>query len=249
MLFGEGKKHSSELHLSKSQHSNKFEAGQVDDFAVLVPNLSPLKSLKLWHDGAGLFSAWTVDRVIVSEIGDHGRQQTLFCSIDHQPIKISNADAPVQLDGVLCTLYRITVKTGDAVGAGTDSNVVIQLFGALGHSSELPLKHTVDKKRDKFERKQEDVFEMYLPSLGKLEKLRISHDCAGMGAAWLLDYVLVAEMGDSGVAKSTMFYANRWLDKKTLKNGPCVLLGTEQSTSEIGPFFGERIPDSKLQGL
>ena len=69
----------------------------------------------------------------------------------------------------------------------------------------------------------------------------------GMGSNWLLDYILVSEIGDAGVAKSTMFYANRWLDKKTLKSGPCVLLGTEQSGSETGPFFGERIPDEKLQ--
>ena len=49
------------------------------------------------------------------------------------------------------------MKTGDVMGAGTDANVFIVMFGENGDSGELALKNS-ETYRDKFERNHTDVF-------------------------------------------------------------------------------------------
>lgn len=49
------------------------------------------------------------------------------------------------------------MKTGDVLGAGTDANVFIVIFGEHGDSGELALKNS-ETYKDKFERNHTDVF-------------------------------------------------------------------------------------------
>ena len=76
------------------------------------------------------------------------------------------------------TTYKVTVKTSDIRGCGTDANVFIQIFGENGSSDELKLKDSATHM-DKFERGQEDIFSFNLLSLGDLSKIRIWHDNKG----------------------------------------------------------------------
>ncbi len=76
------------------------------------------------------------------------------------------------------TTYKVTVKTSDIRGCGTDANVCIQIFGENGSSDELKLKDSATHM-DKFERNQEDIFTYTLLSLGDLSKIRIWHDNKG----------------------------------------------------------------------
>lgn len=49
------------------------------------------------------------------------------------------------------------MNTGDVMGAGTDANVFMVMFGENGDSGELALKNS-ETYRDKFERNHTDVF-------------------------------------------------------------------------------------------
>ncbi|CAF5132885.1 unnamed protein product, partial [Rotaria sp. Silwood1] len=74
--------------------------------------------------------------------------------------------------------YLIHVFTGDKSGAGTDANVFITIYGQYEDSGEHQL--TTSKTNiNKFERKQEDIFEVKAPTLGKLTKIKIRHDNTG----------------------------------------------------------------------
>ena len=65
------------------------------------------------------------------------------------------------------TTYKINVKTGDVMGAGTDANVFMVIFGENGDSGELALKSS-ETYKDKFERNHTDVFNFKnLLSLGE----------------------------------------------------------------------------------
>lgn len=65
------------------------------------------------------------------------------------------------------TSYKVNVKTGDVIGAGTDANVFMIIFGENGDSGELALKNS-ETYKDKFERDHTDVFTFKnLLSLGK----------------------------------------------------------------------------------
>ena len=46
--------------------------------------------------------------------------------------------------------YRVSVITGDKLGAGTDANVWIELYGERGDTGRRMLKQST-KNRDKFE--------------------------------------------------------------------------------------------------
>ena len=73
-------------------------------------------------------------------------------------------------------LYVVRVKTSDIFKAGTDANVFVVLFGENGVSDQLQLS---DSKThlNKFERNNVDEFHLpFMPSLGNLYKLRITHD-------------------------------------------------------------------------
>lgn len=69
-------------------------------------------------------------------------------------------------------------NASDILGAGTDANVFVMLFGEFGDTGTLPLKESTN--RNKFERKMKDVFRFPdMLSLGELSKVRVWHDNRG----------------------------------------------------------------------
>lgn len=69
-------------------------------------------------------------------------------------------------------------NTSHLIGAGTDANVFVILFGEYGDTGTLPLKDGTN--RNKFERKTKDVFRFPdLLSLGELSKVQVWHDNKG----------------------------------------------------------------------
>ncbi|KAM3939741.1 lipoxygenase homology domain-containing protein 1 [Leptodactylus fuscus] len=102
--------------------------------------------------------------------------------------------------------YEIHVFTGSMWGAGTDANVFVTIYGEIGDTGERPLKKS--NHLNKFEKGQEDVFEISAVELGELKKLRIRHDNSGANAAWFLDRVEIIDMKDE---TKYFFPCQRWL--------------------------------------
>jgi len=77
------------------------------------------------------------------------------------------------------TSYKISVKTSDVSGAGTNANVFVVLFGEYGDSGELQLKDS-ETNKSSFKTGQTDVFTVAdVLDLGRLVKLRVWHDNKG----------------------------------------------------------------------
>ena len=72
---------------------------------------------------------------------------------------------------ILVVQYKVTVRTGDVRGAGTDANVFAQLFGENGDTGERRL----ESSGNNFERGHTDEFGIEAVSLGELTKIRIGH--------------------------------------------------------------------------
>ena len=89
----------------------------------------------------------------------------------------------------------------------TDANVSIIMYGDLHTSPILPLSNS----KNNFERNQRDVFLVETKSVGKLQKLQVSHDGSGLGPAWHLNHI---EIVDRMTRESYYFLADRWMDKK-----------------------------------
>ena len=67
------------------------------------------------------------------------------------------------------TSYHVSVKTGDCIGAGTDANVFIKIFGSKADTGQLQMK-SADNTRNKFERGRTDLFKMEASDIGKVSR-------------------------------------------------------------------------------
>ncbi|CAM2710921.1 unnamed protein product [Rotaria socialis] len=104
--------------------------------------------------------------------------------------------------------YVAHIFTGNKSNAGTDANVFLTVYGESEDSGERELAHPISKHRNKFEKNQEDIFEIKAASLGKLRKIKIRHDNSNLGAAWYLDRV---EIFDPETDQSYLFICQKWL--------------------------------------
>ncbi|XP_071760769.2 lipoxygenase homology domain-containing protein 1 [Centroberyx gerrardi] len=102
--------------------------------------------------------------------------------------------------------YEVHVFTGSMWGAGTDSNVYINIYGEIGDTGERRLRKS--NNLNKFEKDQEDVFNITAVDLGTLKKLRIRHDNSQGNAAWFLDRVEIVDNKDD---TTYYFPCKRWL--------------------------------------
>ncbi|KRY50844.1 Lipoxygenase homology domain-containing protein 1, partial [Trichinella britovi] len=129
----------------------------------------------------------------------------LFCYYYYYYFYFYNAPTSKR---IMLTDYLITVKTGNHFGAGTDSNVFIQLFGEDGHSEEWHLKHSKHHK-NKFERNKTDQFIFsQIKCCGKLYKVIVRHDNSGICSSWHLEYV---EVSDISLRTTFRFPCHRWI--------------------------------------
>uniref|UniRef100_A0A7N8X6X4 Lipoxygenase homology PLAT domains 1a n=1 Tax=Mastacembelus armatus TaxID=205130 RepID=A0A7N8X6X4_9TELE len=102
--------------------------------------------------------------------------------------------------------YEVYVYTGNMWGAGTDANVYINVYGETGDTGERQLR--TSNNLNKFEKGQEDIFNITAVDLGVLKKLRIRHDNSQASAGWFLDRVEIVDNKDD----TTYFFpCKRWL--------------------------------------
>ena len=126
------------------------------------------------------------------------------------------------------TKFEIITVTGDRLGAGTDANVFVTIFGSRGRTEKLPL-HS--KTVDTFERGQSDVFivpslgsffkyfsvrqhfdPLYSHNVGTMKKIRIEQDGRGRGSDWFLERVVVTDQ--QRPHEKYYFVCNGWLNDK-----------------------------------
>ena len=69
------------------------------------------------------------------------------------------------------TTYHVYVHTGNKLGAGTDANVYVVLFGGKDDTGTMFLKSSKTNK-NKFERNQMDEFVIEAVDIGELQKIK-----------------------------------------------------------------------------
>ena len=67
--------------------------------------------------------------------------------------------------------YHVYVYTGDKLGAGTDANVYMTLYGEVDDTGTVLLKSS-KTNRNKFERNQMDEFVVEAVDIGDINKLK-----------------------------------------------------------------------------
>ncbi|XP_027253746.1 lipoxygenase homology domain-containing protein 1 isoform X3 [Cricetulus griseus] len=207
-IFGENGL-SPKLHLT-SKSESAFEKANVDVFRVRTNNVGLIYKIRIEHDNTGLNASWYLDRVIVTDMkrphlryyfncnnwlskveGDRQWCRDLLASFDPMDMPRGNK-------------YEIKVYTGDVIGAGTDADVFINIFGEYGDTGERRL----ENEKDNFEKGAEDKFMLDAPDLGQLMKINVGHNNKGGSAGWFLSKIIIEDIGNK---RKYDFPLNRWL--------------------------------------
>jgi hypothetical protein len=195
--------------------SERFERGRIDLIKLEIEDIAPLKKLRVGHNGKGARPNWYLEKVELRNMdtGDLAVFHVNGWLSSSKDDKLTVRDIPATVRGkaaLKSTTYKVSVKTSDVTGAGTDARVFVVLFGENGDSGDLRLKDSETNKKP-FENNQLDVFTIpNILTLGRLIKVRVWHDNRGFGAAWHLAYI---EVEDTSDGKKYMFPCSRWLSK------------------------------------
>ncbi|XP_057644881.1 lipoxygenase homology domain-containing protein 1 isoform X2 [Chionomys nivalis] len=229
-IFGENGL-SPKLHLT-SKSESAFEKANVDVFRVRTNNVGLIYKIRIEHDNTGLNASWYLDRVIVTDMkrphlryyfncnnwlskveGDRQWCRDLLASFDPMDMPRGNK-------------YEIRVYTGDVMGAGTDADVFINIFGEYGDTGERRL----ENEKDNFEKGAEDKFMLDAPDLGQLMKINVGHNNKGGSAGWFLSKIIIEDFGNK---RKYDFPLNRWLalDEDDGKIQRDILVGGAETTA------------------
>ncbi|GFN87702.1 hypothetical protein PoB_001420800 [Plakobranchus ocellatus] len=221
---------SSEMELEKRE--DRFERARTNLIKMEIDDVAPLKKVRLELVGKGSRPAWFLEKLELRNM--ETGTLTVFKYNGWVGKGKDGAKNPVDIPAmergktvIEKTSYKVSVKTSDVSGAGTDANVYVILFGALGDSGEIHLKKS-ETNKSPFEKNQLDVFKVQdVLSLGELSKIRVWHDNKGFGAAWHLAHI---EVEDTGSHKTYMFHCDKWLstkedDKQIIRELTCLQPG------------------------
>ncbi|XP_041854417.1 lipoxygenase homology domain-containing protein 1 isoform X1 [Melanotaenia boesemani] len=229
------------LCVNKRERRLYFERGAEDMFIVELEDIGDvIEKIRIGHDNRGTNPGWHLDRVEIRRQLRKGKgsETTIFpceCWLaksedDGETVRelvpSSIITQKLLRDGTLKTtetevedalethMYKVSVRTGDMYGAGTDANVFLTIYGDLGDTGERKLAKS-ENNRNKFERGEVDKFTIEAVDLGQVFKIHIRHDNSLVGADWYLDQV---EVQDVDTEEVYMFLCERWLSTKKEDN-------------------------------
>ncbi|KAM4746369.1 lipoxygenase homology domain-containing protein 1 [Anableps anableps] len=239
VLYGQNGVCTLQKHLCVNERERRlcFERGAEDMFIVELEDVGDvIEKIRIGHDNRGTNPGWHLDRVEIRRQLRKGKgsETTIFpcerwlakSEDDGETVReLVASDIITQKllrDGTLKTTemevedalethaYKVSVRTGDMYGAGTDANVFLTIYGDLGDTGERKLAKSENNK-NKFERGEVDRFTIEAVDLGQVFKIRIRHDNTMVGADWYLDQV---EVQDEDTEEVYMFLCERWLSTK-----------------------------------
>ncbi|XP_038600030.1 lipoxygenase homology domain-containing protein 1 isoform X2 [Tachyglossus aculeatus] len=213
VVIGEEEVQTKKMWLDHPKGKRGFGCGSVEKFYVVGLDVGVIKKMELGHDGATPESCWMVEELCVA-VPTKGSMYTFSCNCwlakDRGDGRTSRVFDLLDAIGVTIgvkILYEMTVWTGDIEGGGTDSNIFMTLYGVNGSTEEIQL----DKKKDRFEREQDDTFIVEIADIAPFTKMRIRIDGLGTRPEWYLEKILLKNMDNDDL---TMFYYNDWLSIK-----------------------------------
>jgi len=167
--------------------------------------------------------------------------------------------------------FQVVIHTGQREFAGTNANVVLELYGEEGSSTgKIPLKISRENGTHVFQQNSVDTFDIEPDKMfrGLLIKISIGHDGSGIGPSWFLSSILILDLEDN---QKYQFVYNRWINAhqyvdmdvsgkeqvhvmvmEARKLGPPSEQPRYWFSSEIKPYakvtYGEQNADTEVSG-
>ncbi len=205
-LFDRNNLSTGEINLS-SLHtkSNAFEAGDKTNFYINVPNnFGEVSKIDIKTNGD--FDDWYLDYIDVTLNGKTKR----FNSYDWVYIE----DALKETD----ILYKVTVKTSDVSGAGTDCDVYLHAFNEKGKEIQKNVNMGIiqgfqlETDGNSFEKNDTDVLYIVSPEKISTIKMFISEKGLSFGRDWHLDYIILEQLSGDTVVEKVQYDYDKWVN-------------------------------------
>ena len=198
---------------ARVQYSAKivFERKKIDEFQIEALDLGELTRVRIGHDNSGSSAAWFLDKVVITDPRDTKHPIVFPCdrwlARDEDDGQIQRDLLPTGKGSAFSSIpYKLSIRTGDRIGAGTDANVSCILHGKKGESGRI----TLDNDKNNFERARVDVFTVECDELGLLEAITIGHDNAGAAPGWYCEWI---EIDCPTLGKRYKATVNQWFAK------------------------------------
>lgn len=167
-----------------ASESGAFRRGEVDEVVLrLGPSVDPgvIDRVEVFHDGGGAFDGWYLDEIHVE-----GRRLDFdtWLARDEPPYRL---DATSLYDEQL-RAYTVAIHTSEALFAGTDANVFVQIMGSRTSTPWIRLHRT---SVSLFESGQTDEVTIFAEDVGAVVGVWIRHDGSGMLDGWRVDWIEV----------------------------------------------------------
>jgi outer membrane protein assembly factor BamB len=196
-----------------------FESGSVDSFFVTGYEVGDLTQVVLGHDNSGAFADWYLDKITVIDTRSR-RTWTVnvnqWLNEDSDTLSISTTDIQEESICFGSTIYFIEIRTKFDIGAGTDSNIFLELIGDCGGLDTTSGALYLDNFYNNFEMGDLDLFLVPAKEIGELTSVKLYHDGSGIGSAWDCDYIRVTNLiGD----RTWRIEVDEELDNETITIG------------------------------
>lgn len=206
ILQGEKGKLDKQVLTGLNRNHKPFQRGAVDEFLIEGQDIGNFQTCTVSIDG----KSWFLDKLLIKN--NSTQENYVFpCGQWFGKTKQNNPMERTLSIGnpSQYTSFKVFVKTGSVIGAGTDANVYLVIKGAQATSPKIPLEYSLTS-RNKFENGSLDVFTVAASNLGKLCSILIGHDGKGIGSGWFLESI---EMEDLITYEHFYFKCNQWIDE------------------------------------
>lgn len=196
--------------INPSFSGNAFESGSTDTAIVdFGKNIGELKNLYLQSDCKWAGSDWFVESIAIEPICNGEAQPGGQTFVMNQWI-VDKAEKTFGLTANTSAQYRITVKTGDISGGGTDSNIYLQIRGTNGITEEREISNLVSGNA--FERNSQDsLIATFQQNAGTVQSIALRSDCKWAGSDWYVDWLKIETIVNGVPQDEQVISINQWI--------------------------------------
>ncbi|CAF4868842.1 unnamed protein product, partial [Rotaria sp. Silwood1] len=186
VLYGDNRK---SRNIKVERNSDTLQQGHCDKFKADINDVGIPFKLRVSLKNKNLSISWHLDRIQMEALKTdqeyifHCRKWLSKTEDDKQMIRELPAEGLDISRSLPIVKYIVDVYTENKIGAGTDGNIFINIYGECGDTGVRPLEYSL--------KNQVDNFIIEAVSLKLIRKVRIGRDGIGAGSGWFSNKVVV----------------------------------------------------------
>ncbi|KAI3384069.1 hypothetical protein SNEBB_000281 [Seison nebaliae] len=202
--------------LTKSlNHKNPFEKGQIDRFIVSGHRISNISKIVVeLSDSQGKGGVWNFESALIL-VPKYAEKYQFMSPKKMDPKSTKDKKDIVheihnpRIDHAKKKIvYQVFIKTGDAIGSGTDNNAKLEIGGRHTNVKARMMLNENRTRTNTFENDNLDEFYVVGENVDEPTSVKLTSSGGGIGAKWFVEYV---EIKIPKIEKIYKFEINDWL--------------------------------------